>query len=126
MALLGLLAVGGVAAVIVRGQRQKKKALAAAAALEAEQAKRLQLAAGDTTRRGELALTDGAHPATADGVVVSLSGPAELPPATPQTHAMALALANPQRAAMVLEAWIDEDDVSQMSLPSAKPEEQRV
>jgi hypothetical protein len=39
---------------------------------------------------------------------------------------MALALANPQRAAMVLEAWIDEDDVSQMSLPSAKPEEQRV
>lgn len=125
MALLGLLVVGGVAAVVLRG-RQKKKALAAAAALEAEQAKRLQLAAGDTARRGELALTDGARPATTDGVVVSLSSPAELPPATPQTHAMALALANPQRAAMVLEAWIDEDDVSQMVLPSAKPEEHHV
>jgi len=39
---------------------------------------------------------------------------------------MALALANPQRAAMVLEAWIDEDDVNHIVLPSAKPEEHHV
>jgi flagellar M-ring protein FliF len=115
LAVLALLVAALSAAIVVQGRRHK----AALAARADEEAKKVALAAADEASR--LALGEG-------GVTVSIgevaaAAPLPLPPSlpdTPQARAMALALADPRRAAAILESWLEQDQEQKArALPAA-------
>ena len=98
---VGVLALIAVAALVLSARRRHRAEAAAATArakIEADRARRLVLGAA----------------AANDGVTVSVSSaslPALSAAPTATEQAMALVFANPQRAAMVLEAWLEEDQL---------------
>lgn len=102
-------------AVVLRRRKKKAEAAALLARIaEEEKAKEEKEKAEKEAKQKalvpSLANANALEPTTTtdDGVTVTLSGePA--PPATPQQKAIAYALEDPARAAMVLEAWLDDD-----------------
>ena len=100
---VGVLALIAVAALVLSARRRHRAEAAAATAraeIEADRARREQLVLGAASAN--------------DGVTVSVSSaslPALSAAPTATEQAMALVFANPQRAAMVLEAWLEEDQL---------------
>jgi flagellar M-ring protein FliF len=113
---LGVLAllVAALSAAMVLQNRRYKAALAARAE---EEAKKVALAAADEASR--LALGDGGVTVSIGESVAAAAQPPS-PPDTPQARAIALALADPRRAAAVLESWLEEDQEQKVrALPAA-------
>jgi len=109
---LGVLVLAAIAAAVVLSGRRKKTALAEKMAADAAHAKAL------ADKDQQLVVANAAAVAANDGVSVTLSSTATTHPTptkTPQQQAVSLAMADPQRAAMVLEAWLDEDELKTAS-----------
>jgi flagellar M-ring protein FliF len=117
-------------AVVLRRRKQKADAVALLARIaEEEKAKEEKEKAEKEAKQKALILAAGSsntalETTNEDGVTVTLSGEPQVP-ATPQQKAIAYALEDPARAAMVLEAWLDDDVLRAAPSPGMNMEASR-